>query len=57
MSIGTLPINTAGKLTADVKKQLMLIIEQEFANKESLYHQAQEREKEKILTIYRKSIG
>ena len=54
--IKDLPINTNGRLTGDAKKQLALIIEQEFTNKESLYHQVQEQEKKKIIEIYRKSV-
>ena len=50
-------INTNGKITSDVRKQLMLIIEREFTNKESLYHQAQEREKRKIIEAYQKDVG
>jgi len=57
MSIKDLPLNTSGNLTSDAKKTLSLIIEKEFANKESLYHQAMEHEKELIIEAYCKSVG
>jgi hypothetical protein len=53
MMIKDMPTNTTAKLTADVKKQLAEIIEQEFTNKESLFHAIQQREKEKVMTKYR----
>jgi hypothetical protein len=55
--IKDLPINTNGKLNGDAKKQLALIIEQEFHNKTSLYSVAIELEKEKIIEAYRKKMG
>lgn len=55
--IKDLPIDINARLTADVKKQLMLVINDEFANKESLYHQVQEAEEGKIVASYRKTVG
>ena len=57
MSIKNLPINTNGQLVPTAKRELQKIIESEFANKESLYHQVQEQEKEKVLGDYRKSVN
>lgn len=55
--IKDLPVNTNGKLTGDVKKVLIGIIEKEFTNKDSLYHQVQEAEERKIIEAYKASIG
>lgn len=52
-TIGQMPINTAGKLSESVKKHLMNIIDKEFCNKASLFHQVKEQEKIKILEAYR----
>jgi len=57
MKIADLKVNVNAKLTQDEKKNLQNIINNEFANKESLFHQVQEREKEKILVKYRKDVG
>ena len=54
--IKDLPVNTNGNLTGDAKKELALIIHQEFHNKDSLYHQIKEQERFKILETYRKSV-
>ena len=50
-------VNINGKLTADVRKALAIVIEQEFNNKASLFQVAKDQEREKILEAYRKSIG
>ena len=55
--IKDLPINVNHKLTGDRIKQLQLIIEKEFDNKESLYHQANEQHKERIMKKYRETVG
>lgn len=55
--IKDLPINTNGKLTGDARKNLAIIIENEFRNKESLYHQVKEQERNRIIEAYRKSVG
>jgi hypothetical protein len=48
----TLQININSKLTGDRRKILQEIIEKEFSNKESLYHQIQQKEKEKLVKQY-----
>lgn len=50
-------VNINGKLTADVRKALAIVIEQEFNNKASLFQVAKDQERERILEAFRKSIG
>lgn len=57
LTISTLPIQTAEKLTGDARTRLVRIVEQEFINKESLYHQIQEEEKNKVIAAYHKKVG
>ena len=52
-----LAVNVQAKLTADVKKSLTGIIEQEFCNKDSLFQKMRDAEKNKIITQYRKNVG
>lgn len=57
LTIATMPIQASARLTSDRLKALCLIVEREFTCKESLYHQIQEREKEKIIEAYRRDVG
>lgn len=57
MTITTMPVQTKEKLTSDSKSRLIKIIEQEFVNKESLYHQVAKQEEEKVLDEYKKKVG
>ena len=56
MNLQEMKVDLKASLTVNDKKNLMDIIDQEFNNKESLYHQIQEKEKEKILEQYKKDI-
>lgn len=57
LTVETMPVSAGVKLTSDVRKQLFILIEREFSNKDSLYHQIQEAEKEKIIKAYQDKVG
>lgn len=57
LTIRTLPIKVSERLTGDARTRLVKIVEQEFANKESLFHQVSEEEKRKAIEAYRKKVG
>lgn len=57
LTISTLPIRVNEKLTIDARARLTKIIETEFDNKESLYHQVKEDESKKVIAAYQKKVG
>jgi hypothetical protein len=57
LTIATLPIKAMEKLTTDARNRLVKIVEQEFTNKESLYHQIQQEESNKVIGAYKKKVG
>lgn len=57
INLGQMEVDIKSKLTTQDKKELMTIITQEFCNKQSLFHAVQEQEREKIMEVYRKSVG
>jgi len=54
--LSNLEVDVNARLTADVKKSLTAIIEQEFSNKDSLFRKMQQQEKDAVLKKYRKSV-
>ena len=56
-TIENLPVDMKDKLGAVEKKELIKIVENEFNNKDTLYHEMKTHEREKVLEAYRKDVG
>jgi hypothetical protein len=56
-TIESMPIDMDKPLNNDVKTQIVKIVEREFDNKESVYHEQERFEEAKILEAYRKEVG
>ena len=57
VTIEKMPVDTGKTLTGEIKKQIVKIVETEFENKESIYHEKERLEREQILEGYKKEIG
>lgn len=55
--IKDLQIDMKAVLNQDQKRELVKLIEGEFSNKNTLYHQMREHEEAKIIEAYRKEVG
>jgi hypothetical protein len=57
LTIATMPVKANEKLTSDARNKLIKIVEQEFNNKQSLYHQIEQEASNKVIAAYHKKVG